>query len=131
LKIWDGTGVYQKEQLPIDPAEREGFSSLHRSTWPEPDDKLIDDETEATGDNIVQIATAVRRFKSARNLSLATNLNDLYLITSNPNMSALLEEAKVDIISITRASRVTMTHEPVPGSESILSEEDFQVAVKL
>ena len=64
-------------------------------------------------------------------MSLATNLNDLYLITSNPNMSALLEEAKVDIISITRASRVTMTHEPVPGSESILSEEDFQVAVKL
>ncbi len=111
-------------------AGREGFSSLHRSTWPEPDDNLQDDDAEATGEKIVQIATAVRRFKSTRKLSLAANLNDLYLITSNPNISALLEEAQFDIISVTRASRVTLTDEPAPDSEFILSEETFQVAVR-
>jgi valyl-tRNA synthetase len=84
----------------------DGYESIHISGWPEANEALLDVEAERGGEILVEVATAVRRYKSERNLSLGAQLGRLYLATQDASLVALLRDAEADLISITRARQV-------------------------
>ncbi len=108
-------------------SEMEG--SIHNTRWPICDETLIDETAESAGDAIVEVTTAVRRYKSESNLSLGTELQRLQLVTSDPSLAALLREALPDITSVTRARRVEASERLEEGLEIIKAEGRIAVAL--
>jgi valyl-tRNA synthetase len=90
-------------------AAHEGNAMIHRASWPEPDEALIDDEAEVAGEIVVEIATAVRRHKSEANLSLGAELAQLALTTDSESLAEALRAAGADLLSVTRAREVIVT----------------------
>lgn len=81
--------------------------SVHRATWPEPEPHFDDPEALAAGEALLDIATAVRRFKSEHNLSLGAELVALHVTTTSA-MEASLRASAADLLSITRARALTL-----------------------
>jgi valyl-tRNA synthetase len=104
--------------------------SIHLSSWPEVDSQFDDPSFERLGEWLLFIAGAVRRFKSEHNLSLGTELNRLQLAAGNPSLAFILEEAAVDLRSITRAQIVEIVPELLPGLELILEVNELSAAVE-
>lgn len=83
--------------------------SIHRQPWPEADPALENDAAETLGQTLVEIATAVRRYKSEHNLPLGAELNRVQLAAvdgSQPGLEALRSGVS-DLKSITRAREIT------------------------
>jgi valyl-tRNA synthetase len=80
--------------------------SIHRASWPLPDEALIDTEAEAAGDAVVDIATAVRRYKTDNQLFLGAELERLQVAIRDPGLRQALRDARADIRSITRAKQI-------------------------
>ncbi|PIN80389.1 valine--tRNA ligase [Candidatus Woesearchaeota archaeon CG10_big_fil_rev_8_21_14_0_10_32_9] len=57
--------------------EIEKEESIHTSSWPEINSKLIDEESEKAGDLAVQINSEARKYKSEKKLSLKTEITTL------------------------------------------------------
>jgi valyl-tRNA synthetase len=110
--------------------------SIHISAWPVADPALENDEDEATGQRLVEIATAVRRYKSERNLPLGTELSRLQLVfaderrPTDPKGSALiLSSVESDLKSITRAKVIEAVVTPDDSTTYILTTPLYQVAI--
>ncbi len=88
-------------------AAREGAPSIHRAVWPRPDERFEDEAAEALGDRLVQVATAARRYKSERGLSLGAELAELR-ITAEEGLAPQICAADEDLRSITRARKVVV-----------------------
>lgn len=91
--------------------DSESCDSIHRSHWPEADETLLSDEAESMGDILIEIATAVRRYKSESNLSLGTELQRLQLASRHQDVRAMLEAARPDVKSVTRAREIEIVEE--------------------
>jgi valyl-tRNA synthetase len=114
-------------------AEKEGCPSIHQSNWPEVNSVYLDEKVESFGEVLLGIATAVRRYKSERNLSLGTELTAVQLAlgkTAQDNQSDLfsyLQASQKDLCSITRATEIVLEHKPL--STSILVGETGMVKI--
>lgn len=84
-------------------AENEGQISIHLTGWPEACSVWISAEAENAGELLIEVATAVRRYKSEAGISLGAELPRLLLSTRDVQLTLLLEAAGVDILSVTRA----------------------------
>jgi valyl-tRNA synthetase len=87
-------------------SKQENFNSIHQTSWPQPLEMLLDPQAEEIGEILVQIATAVRRYKSERNISLGSELTLLQLGVANSGLIHGLTEARSDLMSITRAKTI-------------------------
>jgi valyl-tRNA synthetase len=96
----------------------DGMLSIHLSHWPEADARYDDSDALAAGERLIDIATAVRRFKSERNLSLGAELAALRLSAPDPALRHVLQAATIDLMSITRAAAVTIS--AIGNGEGIL-----------
>jgi len=103
--------------------------SVHNSPWPKDDESLLDGEAEAAGQTLVEIATAVRRYKSESGLSLGAELARLHLATTDEKLAALLRAAEPDLTSITRAAQITVDGDGRPGLKWIESDGAVRVAL--
>lgn len=103
--------------------------SIHRSGWPQPNDTLLDEEAEAGGELLLEIASAVRRYKSEAGLSLATELPRLYLCTSDDALLRSLREGEPDLASVTRAQRLILAGALEPGLTTVLENDSLTVAL--
>jgi len=74
----------------------EGGISVHSSTWPEFNEKMIDKEYEETGDILVAIISFVRQYKSKRGLPLNATIEKL-TIECDSKTQKRIEEAFNDI----------------------------------
>ena len=63
---------------------------------------------DAAGETLIEIATAVRRYKSESNISLGTELKRLQLATNDISVAKMLQEARADIMSVTRARQLVV-----------------------
>jgi valyl-tRNA synthetase len=108
------------------------FSSIHKSAWPVPDPSLEDENAEIIGELLVEIATAVRRYKSERNLPLGTELNGLQLALadSEAGLALALQEAKVDLLSITRARKIEITRPSEPAHVFATIQNGIQITIE-
>ena len=85
---------------------------------------------------LVEIATAVRRFKSERNLSLGTELSKVQLAiddsldpTTVAGLAQMLTAAAPDLLSITRARQVALVEVFDPTAEPIQAASRVKIAV--
>lgn len=93
-------------------------ASVHTSLWPIPDTQFADEDALKIGFILVQVATAVRRYKSEHSLALSTQLDRLLLTVDtnsselvwNTDLLSILAEADADLKSVTRAQNIDLTH---------------------
>jgi valyl-tRNA synthetase len=110
-------------------AQGEAHVSVHRSAWPQTNPALLDEQAETAGEALVAIATSVRRYKSASNLSLGAELPGLILVTENTTLAERLDASQADIRSITRARTVSVASKAPEDAQPLAIEG--QVAVYL
>ena len=110
-------------------AAEEGGGSLHNSRWPQIDPRLADAQAADRGELLVTIASAVRRYKSERNLSLAEGLDRLQLACSQDDLAGWLKTARQDLASVTRAACIEICATLDPGLEIIIPEGPIQAGI--
>lgn len=108
-------------------AAAEGAPSIHRATWPAVDARFDDAAALAAGEALIDIATAVRRYKSEHNLSLGAPLAALHLPDAPAELAAALRAATADLLSITRARALTFDG---AGRGSRLPAGQLEVAIE-
>jgi hypothetical protein len=81
--------------------------------------------------HLVQVATAVRRYKSDRNLPLGTPIANLELRCPHPDLAEQLAAAVGDLRSITRAVRVDLVNEIDPEAEKILANDTLDAGIRI
>jgi valyl-tRNA synthetase len=89
-------------------AENEGQVSIHLTRWPEAEADWASAEAEAAGDILIEVATAVRRYKSAASVSLGAKLGRLLISTQDKEVAAMLNAARLDILGVTRAKELSI-----------------------
>jgi valyl-tRNA synthetase len=109
-------------------AEKEGVISIHLAQWPQPDARFEEAAAEAFGETLVEIATAVRRYKSERGLSLGAETGPLHLATRDAALAEQCRAAAQDLVSVTRAQRVEVV-DALDGKGSVLLEGEIQAAL--
>lgn len=104
--------------------------SIHSTRWPEPDLSLEDEHAEEMGELLVEIATAVRRYKSEQNLPLGSGLTRLQLAGGAPEVIEALESAASDLTSITRADRIEIVSRIDADMYALPINSALQVAIE-
>src|SRR5262249_25131741 len=89
-------------------AEAEGQPSIHLARWPEAQPAWASEHAEALGERLIELATAVRRYKTETNLSVGAELSRLLLSTPDPTLAEQLTAARLDILSVTRAKDLSI-----------------------
>jgi len=120
-------GLFASDQVQ---ATGDNPPSIHTSRWPAADETLIDEGAEQFGETLVEIASAARRFKSERNLSLGSELKRLQLATGDSSLRAALADARTDLMSITRAQSIEISAKPEPAIESISISASIAIGVE-
>ena len=88
-----------------------GSGSIHRANWPAVDESLLDEQAEAAGDVVVEIATAVRRYKTENQLRMGAELARLQVVVQDIVLRRALRDAAADIRSVTRAQQVEIVEQ--------------------
>ena len=86
-------------------ADAEGLKSIHVSEWPKYDKKLVDEKNEKAGDDAVSIISAVRKFKSEKNLSLNKPIQTL-TIKCDERAKKILNSVLKDIKATVKAEEI-------------------------
>jgi valyl-tRNA synthetase len=125
--------IYQGLFLPGRPEAAAGEfpASIHQSRWPTPDPALVDDQALAFGETLVEIATAVRRFKSERNLPLGTPLFRLQFSTGEASLLGKIEDAAADLASVARAERLETSPGIGPDLHLLKVNETLHAGIEL
>lgn len=110
-------------------AKQEGYQSIHEAQWPQVNAQLLDDSLLAMGKTLIAIATDVRRYKSEQQLSLGAEFARLTLGTPDAVLRDYLQEAAVDLCSITRAREVVIV-EAMPADQVISSEGALKICIE-
>jgi len=106
-----------------------GEDSLHNSRWPIASEALLSDTADAAGEALIEVATAVRRYKSESNISLGAELKRLQLATTESATAGILQAARDDIMSVTRARQIEVTESLDADLETIKAEGAIKVAL--
>src|SRR5947208_4863175 len=107
----------------------EGESSIHTSRWPIVNETLMSATADAAGSALIEVATAVRRYKSESNISLGTELKRLQLATTEPGTARMLQEARADIMSVTRTRQIEVKENLDADLEEVKAEGEIRVAL--
>jgi len=78
-------------------------ASIHLSSWPTARQELIDTGSENIGDMLIEIATAVRRYKSEKKIPMGSQLEKIKINVLREDNAEVLKKCLVDIKSVTRA----------------------------
>ncbi len=71
--------------------------SIHKTLWPEINEKLINESAEETGKIGVEIIGEIRRFKSGSKMSLNTPIKTVNIYTTNSTLIDAIEQLSADI----------------------------------
>jgi valyl-tRNA synthetase len=112
-------------------ADAENEPSIHRMKWPEPGRSMGETRDYAgLGNVLIGIASAVRRYKSEKSLSLGSEITRLQIVTSDAALARVLEESQADLTSITRAKTLEFRQALEQGLVSLHSEgETLQIGI--
>lgn len=92
-------------------AETDGAPSVHVSRWPRPDPAWASAEARSHGQAILGVADAVRRWKAERKLSVGAPVSRV-VVTCPEEVCRALDEAALDLRSVTRAERLELARSP-------------------
>ena len=107
-------------------------TSIHASSWPAVISIYEDAPALEFGRLVVEIASAVRRYKSEHNLPLGNELGrlQLALVNTSPDPEDRLRRAFPDLASITRARQIELTPELDPSLERLASPAAVHLAIQ-
>jgi valyl-tRNA synthetase len=103
--------------------------SIHQTSWPTAPESWFEPSMIADGEHLVEIATAVRRFKSQHNMSLGAELAAIYVCVPDETLSARLLTADQDLRSITRANEIFIGTEFNKNELPFKKVGDFELAI--
>jgi valyl-tRNA synthetase len=112
-------------------AQHEGQRSLHLTPWPQARSDWVSAEAESAGEILLAVVTAVRRYKSEAGISLGTELNRLLLSTRDAGLASMLNAARRDILSVTRAKELSISEKPAPAGMRQLLYTEGVIAIGL
>jgi valyl-tRNA synthetase len=92
-------------------ADAEGYGSIHRSPWPSADPGQEDPIAERYGRRLVDVVSAVRRFKTEHKLGLGSAVMRVQLGTLKPELAEFLRLGLPDLTSAMRADRIEIVDE--------------------
>jgi len=95
-------------------AAKEGKKSIHESDWPDWNESLFDKEAENIGDIAVQILSAVRKYKSEKNVSLKVPVKLVKVKMKVENIKGIML-AMDDLKAATKAEEIEL----IGGSEEV------------
>ena len=111
---------------------KESNASIHQSQWPKKDPMYFDQRYLVFGEVLIEIASAVRRFKTEKELSLSTPIIELVLKPVSQEQSEMLHRAYPDLFSVTRAEAISIVDHIDDQFELIAENDDqIQVAIKM
>jgi valyl-tRNA synthetase len=93
------------------------------------DQTFVDDHAEGAGKALVEIATAVRRYKSEHSLPMSTELQVLHIIAEDADLEQRLSDAEDDLRSITRTQHVVIGGSPAPDLKMVSTNGHMSVAL--
>ncbi len=105
-------------------AVKEGEKSIHISGWPEYNPDLSDNNAELSGDYLVGILAAVRKFKSEKSLSLKQEISLLVIDAAKDKRSAI-ELVLPDLKATTMAKDIEF------GNGNIKIGEGLRISITL
>ncbi len=110
----------------------EANTSIHTSAWPAPKPEYEDAPALEFGRLLVEIASAVRRYKSEHNLPLGNELGrlQLALVHTSPDLEDRLRRAFPDLASITRACQIELAPELDLALERLVSPAAVYLAIQ-
>jgi valyl-tRNA synthetase len=112
-------------------AEAEGQSSIHLARWPEAQPAWASEQAEALGETLIELATAVRRYKSEASLSVGAELSKLLLSTPDQTLAEQLKAARLDILSVTRAKEMCIVSDGTLNGASEIWRNEGVMAIGL
>jgi valyl-tRNA synthetase len=135
LKLFAPLLPYVTEEIYCQMFASDEKDSIHTSAWPQMDPSFADPDVEALGERLVEIATAVRRYKSERSLPLGSEIGVLQVLLVRKNDDTLrlsrgLEAAIPDLQGITRARRIEIFLEGPPGIETVPAGENLSILIQ-
>ena len=83
-----------------------GGSSIHVSKWPEANHALVSDEYETAGVLLMEVATAIRRYKSEKKIPMGSKLEKIKINAASAGYANILKHCLTDIKSVTRATQI-------------------------
>jgi len=104
-------------------ASREGYKSIHLSSWPIFDESLISERAELAGDIGVDIINAVRKYKSEKQLSLKEELGTLVLVSEEKGFQEMVSSIEADLKAVLKVKEIRF------DGETSLETERFKIAV--
>lgn len=122
-------GLFSRDRLSDTHAAN--ITSIHACSWPAPEPELESDDAEALGDQLVEIASAVRRYKSEHNLPLGGELKVLQLAPQEPDMVEQLNQAIPDLSSVCRAIRIDIGSHINPRFIQLPVDGSLQIAIEV
>ena len=81
--------------------DKEKHNSIHISDWPKVDNNLINKDIEKAGNLLIEVITAVRKFKSENNISLRDPIKEI-IIDTKENIEPFLDDLK----AVTKAENI-------------------------
>jgi valyl-tRNA synthetase len=111
-------------------------ASIHTAPWPTPDSAFEDERAEVFGRLLVQVATAVRRYKSEHNLALGSELARMQLVPSQPPLddAGWAEQADwlaaiPDLKGVTRAREIELAASLDPALHTLPADGAIRLAI--
>ncbi|MBI4151902.1 valine--tRNA ligase, partial [Candidatus Woesearchaeota archaeon] len=98
-------------------ATTEKQRSIHTSSWPSHNPRLIDEHAELIGDLAVDIINTVRKWKSEQKVSLKEEIKTLTLTSSENEFPAMIERMKKDLQAVLNAQNIIFSGETPLVSE--------------
>jgi len=101
-------------------SEEKEFKSIHVSSWPIPDAKLVDEEAEKEGETIMAVITEIRREKSEKHMPLNTPIRKLTVYAGSEESANTLLKGKEDIAGTCKIENLEIQPKEGEGRETSL-----------
>jgi valyl-tRNA synthetase len=98
-------------------AKDKGFNSIHLSSWPTANKKLIDENIEKQGDLIAAIIAEVRREKAEKHMPLNAQVKKLTIYAGETNTAEMIMEGREDITGTCKVAKIEILPQKGKGRE--------------
>jgi len=106
-------------------AQKEGKKSIHISSWPAFDQKLVNEKAELIGDMGVDIINTVRKYKSEQQLSMKETFSRLILGNEDLEFHEMIKSMEADLKAVLNVKEIVF------AGQTSLESEKFGIKIGL
>lgn len=99
-------------------AQKEKCESVHVSSWPKYDPKMINEKAELVGDMGVDIIGTVRKYRSSQQMSMKEQLAEVVLVSEEKGFVEMIKSIEADLKATMQVRKISFS-----GETSLVSEQ--------